>query len=91
MFALSLYSVSHKFTLAPTAHKGKNKGKKIPEITQDRVVLQAGFRSPNLSPEPIISISKPSKQVIKKGETSQYPGKQRAATAQSVGMWSRHR
>ena len=29
MFALSLYSVSHKFTLALTAHKGKSKGKKI--------------------------------------------------------------
>ena len=29
MFALSLYSVSHKFTLALAAHKGKSKGKKI--------------------------------------------------------------
>ena len=31
MFALSLYSVSHKFTLALAAHKGKSKGKKIPQ------------------------------------------------------------
>ena len=29
MFALSLYRVSHKFTLSQTAHKGKNKGKYI--------------------------------------------------------------
>ena len=31
MFALSLYSVSHKFTLTLIAHKGKSKGKKIPQ------------------------------------------------------------
>ena len=29
VFALSLYSVSHKFTLTLVANKGKNKGKKI--------------------------------------------------------------
>lgn len=29
MFALSLYMISHKFTLSLTAYKGKIKGKKI--------------------------------------------------------------
>lgn len=29
MFALSLYTVTHKFTLSLLAHKGKCKGKKI--------------------------------------------------------------
>ena len=29
MFALSIYMISHKFTLSLTAYKGKIKGKKI--------------------------------------------------------------
>lgn len=29
MSALSFYTISHDFTLAPTPYKGKNKGRKI--------------------------------------------------------------
>ena len=56
MFALSLYSVSHKFTLAPTVHKGRSKGKKLTQqnitacgnrrtVTYVRIYYSGGFQN----------------------------------------------
>ena len=43
---------------------------KVEEITPDKAMIQVGFRDPNLLPGPVVEVSKPTKTVLRKGETT---------------------